>query len=258
MSHNPSLVMIPGAWHGSDTWDKLISVLEKHGLKSVAVDLPTTQSNPEATLEDDVNATRDAIIAETSQGRDVVVVFHSYGGVVGSSAVKGLTKPEGSVPSSNTSGTGHVIGLFMIATGFMVRGITFLDGAGGKPPPFWKEDTETGFAPLLVDTRELFYHDLPEDEGKLWVSKLRNHSMKAFTTGADITYDGWKEVPVWYLVTKDDKALPAEVQKMFVKDAQAAGGDVTQREIDTSHSPMLSKPEETADIIVEAVKAFTQ
>ncbi len=37
---------------------------------------------------------RAVISGETTQGRDVVVVAHSYGGIVGSSAVKGFTLPR--------------------------------------------------------------------------------------------------------------------------------------------------------------------
>lgn len=116
---------------------------------------------------------------------------------------------------------------------------------------------ETGFADLVAEPRAEFYHDLPEEEGNLWVSRLQKQSLRAFTEGAEFTHTGWMDVPCWYLGTKDDKALPFEVQKYFVQAAKDAGGDITAREIDSSHSPMLSKPKETAEFIVEAVKAFT-
>ncbi|KAK6713223.1 hypothetical protein SNK05_007676 [Fusarium graminearum] len=49
--------------------------------------------NPEATFKDDVDAARSAIMQETENGRDVIVIAHSYGGTVGNSAVKGFSKP---------------------------------------------------------------------------------------------------------------------------------------------------------------------
>src|ERR1022692_3632099 len=36
-----------------------------------------------------------------------------------------------------------------------------------------------------------------------------------------------KDLPVWYLATTEDKALPFEAQKYFVQTAKDAGGDVT-------------------------------
>ncbi|KAF7557082.1 hypothetical protein G7Z17_g905 [Cylindrodendrum hubeiense] len=253
MSQKPSIVFVPGAWHIPETWGKVTTELEAHQYKCAAVALPTTLS-ASANFADDVKAVQDKIVAETSQGRNVVVVTHSYGGAVGASALKGLTLPK----TGASTESGHVIGFMLIASGFMVTGVTFLEGLGGKPPPIWKEDTDTGLAVFTVDPRDLFYHDLPEEEGKYWVEKLQNQSMKAFTEGYEAGYAGWKDVPVWYLATTDDHSHPLEVQKHFVKIAQDDGGDVTIREIDSSHSPMLSKPKETADIIIEAATAFTR
>jgi hypothetical protein len=121
------------------------------------VGLPSTKSDPSATFGDDVQAVRDATVAETTQQHDVVVVVHSYGGQVGNSEIKGLT-PLG----QDTAGSsGHVLGIAMIATGFTVTGVSFLDGAGGKPPPSWKLDPKSGFAIVVAEPREMFYHDLP-------------------------------------------------------------------------------------------------
>jgi len=63
-------------------------------------------------------------------------------------------------------------------------------------------------------------------------------------------------VPSWYLTTLDDRSHPIEIQRMAVQIAKDAGADVTVRDIDSSHSPMLSKPKETVEILLEAVAAF--
>ena len=130
------------------------------------------------------------------------------------------------------------------------------DGLGGKPPPSWEVDQQSGFAVLLVYPRQLFYHDLPVEEGEYWVTRLTKQSSKALMEGGEAVYSGWKDVPVWYLATSQDQALPVEAQRFFVQSAKEAGGDITLREVESSHSPMLSKPKETADFLLEAVKAF--
>ena len=255
MPSKPTLVFVPGSWHKPEVWHKLVFELEVYGFKSVAVALPTTLSDPERGYPDDVRAVRGAIEAETTQGRDVVVVVHSYGGAVAASALKGLTKLHYEGASSES---GSVIGYFMISTGFTVTGLTFLDGFDGKPPPIWHMDPDTGFAAITVDPKELFYHDLPEEEGRHWVENLTKQSNRAFTEGADVSYAGWKDVPCWYLATTEDKALPIEAQRYYVQLAKDDGGDVTLREIATSHSPMLSKPHEVVEILLEAIAAFTK
>jgi pimeloyl-ACP methyl ester carboxylesterase len=250
MTNKPVFVFVPGAWHGPETWSKVTPLLKEQGYDSVCITLPTTTGDKDAAFGDDFKAARNAIQAETSKGRNVIVVVHSYGALVGQSAMKGLTRPK----DGGKSDTGYVIGHIIIASGFTQEGMAFLDGTGGKPPPSWSLDP-SGFAVLQVPAREFFYHDLPEAEGDEWVAKLRKQSSKAFTEGRDVMYPGWKDVPVWSLLTTEDKGLPLEMQKMFigmVKDS----ADVTVREIATSHSPMLSKPQEVVDIMLEATKAF--
>jgi len=111
---------------------------------------------------------------------------------------------------------------------------------------------------LAVPARELFYHDLPVAEGEYWVSKLTKQAQLPMTEDGTHAYSGWMDVPVWYLATVEDKAWPFEAQMMTAEMAKAAGGDITIRELASSHSPMLSRPEETAKFVLDAVAAFTQ
>lgn len=230
--------------------------LEAEGHRCVSVTLPSTSGDPTDGFGADVKAVQSAIREQTTQGRDVIVVVHSYGGHVGSSAIKGFAKKhhDGTPPAAASDG--HVIGFAMMATGFSVTGNTFLDMTGGSPPPFWVVDS--GFATFVADTRDLFYHDLPEDEGRLWVGKLLKHSFKSLSEEGEYAYAGWKDVPCWYLVTLQDHALPAEMQKLAIKMAQDEGGDVTMRQVETSHSPMLSQPEECVKFLLDAAADFSE
>lgn len=256
MSRKPTLVLVPGAWHNTSTWDKIASLMETQQYKCVRVALPSTTSNPSATFPEDIEAARNSIVAETTQGRDVVVVVHSYGGAVGSSAIKGLVRRKQDVSLSAKGLSGHVLGIVMLASGFIPTGVSFIDYLGGKPLPSWKADPQSDFAIIIVEPRQLFYHDLPVEEGNYWARKLEKQSLKAMMEGGEDTYAGWMDVPVWYLATTEDKAFPVQAQRAFVQSAKDAGADVTLREIRSSHSPMLSRPKETVDFILEAVTSF--
>ncbi|ESZ95893.1 hypothetical protein SBOR_3706 [Sclerotinia borealis F-4128] len=258
MSNKPTLVLIPGAWHRAEIWGKVTSLLEEKQYKCIPVELPSTTGNPATGFGDDIEAVRAVILSETKQGRDVIIVVHSYGGAVGQSAVKGLTrrKPD-NLQSTNDQSTGHVIGLVMMACGFGQTGVSFIDAIGGTPPLLWRFD-DSGFAMLELPARESFYHDLPEDEGDYWVSKLTKQSQKVLKEGGEWSYAGWMDLPVWYLTTLDDKTFPQEAQKMFVQIARDAGADVTVREVVSSHSPMLSRPRETVDFILEAAASLVK
>ncbi|KAF2805394.1 alpha/beta-hydrolase [Mytilinidion resinicola] len=249
----PTLVFVPGSWHDPSCYSKVIALLEPQSFKSVVVDLPTTQSDRSKNLSDDIVAAKTAIEAEIIAGHDVVVIVWSYGSVVGSSAIQGFTRPKG---EEGKGERGHVIGMVYMATGFNPTGVSFLGAFGGKPPPIWNLNEETGFVDLAVDPKDLFYHDIPDEEAKALIAQLRPQTVASLTEVSDLAYSGWLDVPVFYLATIEDKGLPIEAQRMFVQMAKDAGAEVTIEEAQSSHSVMLSQPKQTAEFIVKAVKAF--
>ncbi len=61
---------------------------------------------------------------------------------------------------------------------------------------------------------------------------------------------------MWYLVCTNDKAVVPQLQEDLLRRCREAGANVTTRECESSHSPMLSKPEETVAFVEDAVDAF--
>ncbi|UNI20178.1 hypothetical protein JDV02_006294 [Purpureocillium takamizusanense] len=258
MPQLPTLVFVPGAWHKPSCYDKIIPLLqERHKLRCIAITLPSTTGDRDATFKDDLDVAREAIAGETTRGRDVVVVAHSYGGMVGNSAVKGFTRRPRDAAGAEDDDDGHVIGLILIASGFTFTGVAFMDPFLGRPPPAWRANAATGFAELVADPRDLFYHDLPADEAERRAGELAPQSLRALFEGGEHAYAGWRDVPACWLVgTTEDRGLPLAVQRTQVGMARAMGARVEHRELRTSHSPFLSRPEDTARIVVEAVEAF--
>lgn len=270
MADLPTFVFVPGSWHRPTCYDKIVKILqEQHGLRCISITLPSTTGDPDATFKNDIDTARAAIARETTQGRNVIVVAHSYGGMVGNSAVKDFTRPNDTKPPSTSStshqhtnqdqiiASGYVVGLVLIASGFALTGLSFMDPFFGIPPPSWRVNKETGFAELVTSPRELFYHDLPGDEADYRVSQLAPQSLKALFEGGEFAYAGWMDTPVWYIGTTEDRGLPVLVQRMQVGMARAMGGVVEHREMSTSHSPFLSQPDEVVGILIEALTAFT-
>jgi hypothetical protein len=60
----------------------------------------------------------------------------------------------------------------------------------------------------------------------------------------------WKALPSWYLVAQNDEAIPPDAERQF-----AARMGATTVEIPSSHVPMVSRPEEVADLIERAAEA---
>ncbi|KAK8006897.1 initiation factor 2 beta-like protein [Apiospora arundinis] len=173
---------------------------------------------------------------------------------------------------------GHVIGFVTVATGFVPTGACFLAALGGTPPPLWRyvseprvlttdeddladdgSDTTTrAFCAVRVSAREAFYGDLPVEEGERWVARLLPQGSKAVAEGGEHVYAGWLDVPCWSLVATEDRAFPYEGQKASIQAARDAGADIWSEEIAASHSPMLSRPAETADFLRRAAVAFEE
>lgn len=128
---NPTFVLVPGAWHSPVHYNFLISHLESAGFPTVAKRLPSVNSiNPKA-----VSVTTDAtfirnqiLIPLLDQGKNVVLVMHSYGGSPGAAAAKGLSKVERIAADQ----PGGIIGLIFIAALLVPQGVSLKQAVGGK------------------------------------------------------------------------------------------------------------------------------
>ncbi len=61
---------------------------------------------------------------------------------------------------------------------------------------------------------------------------------------------------VVYIRTLNDTALPLFVQQMMIDNAK--GADWTVKDIESDHSPQLSKPEELSKLLVDLGKGFVE
>lgn len=269
MSSETSLVFVPGAWHKPSCYRKVMEQLQtQHHLRCIPVTLPTTMDDPMASFKDDVEAVRSAIRQETENGRDVIVITHSYGGTVGNSAVKGFSRAtEASVSGQSSASpfssrertpeTGHVVGIIPIATGFCFTGLTFMDHFLNITPPFFRVNKKTGYADLTVRPQKFFYHDLPPVEADRATSMLTTQSLKALFEGRECSYSGWLDVPVWFIGTVEDQGFPVLIQRAQIGMVRMLGCRVVYTELKTSHSPFLSQPTQVVKIVLQAFEAFT-
>lgn len=80
----PQLVLIPGAWHTPEAFSHIIPKLESHGYAVHTSQLPSVDPNPAdppTDLSKDVAVVRDLVIKAIGDGKDVVVVPHSWAGM---------------------------------------------------------------------------------------------------------------------------------------------------------------------------------
>ncbi len=81
METKANVALVHGAWADGSSWSKVIPLLQKQNLNVVAAQLPLTS------VEADITVTKNLL--GTLNG-PVVLVGHSYGGVVVSGAANGM------------------------------------------------------------------------------------------------------------------------------------------------------------------------
>lgn len=114
---------------------------------------PIHSRRSQATFKDDLGAARAAISSEIIAGHDVILIAHSYGGVVANNVIRGFTSPQ--------PGEGRIIGLLLIASSPTLTGLSFKNPLFHISPPTWRVGKRTNFTDIVTPPRQLFYPDLP-------------------------------------------------------------------------------------------------
>lgn len=105
------------------------------------------------------------------------------------------------------------------------------------------------------DPIEVLFHDVPTKKAIWAASELQLHALAPLTHPCP--------PPAWndpgfagrrgYIFTRQDHATPPSLQERMVKDS---GVEWKRKELDTSHSPYLSKPKELVNHIIDMVYSF--
>nr|WP_237681555.1 alpha/beta hydrolase [Agrobacterium vitis] len=222
-----SIVLVHGGFVDGSGWEGVYDILKSDGYDVTIV------QNPTVTLEDDVTVTKRAIAAAAG---DVVLVGHSYGGVVISEA--------GTDPKVKSL---VYIAAFAPDAGESVSSLIANPVPGAAAPPILPP--VDGF--LFLDKSKFaqsFAADVRPD-----LAAFMAASQVPWGVGAldgRVTVPAWKAKPSWYLVATDDKMIPPDAQRGMAKRT----GAVTV-EIPGSHAVYVSNPKAVAKIIEDAARA---
>jgi len=217
------IVLVHGGFHGSWSWQPVIDRLAVLGWPAETVELPSVapKGKPRYGMLDDAAEVRRCLEATTDPA---VVVAHSYGGLVATQGVAGLENVR------------HIVYL----AGFQLDIGDSLLGVVNEPAPWWIVDGETLFVDRPLET---FYHDVPADDAMRAIDQLQPSSYAVVTER--LTAAAWRTIPSTYVMCEEDRALPLPVQEQLSKRA------TNVRRLSSSHSPMLSRPAEVAQIIAD-------
>jgi pimeloyl-ACP methyl ester carboxylesterase len=251
----PHVMIIQGAWHNPVHYHLLIEELQRRGFIASCPYLPTCQDISKS-YADDVAFIHAEITDMVNEDRDIIVIPHSYGGVVAAEALRGLEKRAGS--------KGGIVAVlfmscFLPAPNQALLSEELVQAYGG--PPKWISIGQSGETPILFvkpyDAMSAFYNLLPEDEARKWSSQLREHPAAAQQTpiGPTAAYSGWS-VPFKYLVCTKDQALLPIFQDIMIQEAEKNYGIKIERvEILADHFAAIQCPGIVAQEVEQMVRA---
>ena len=127
----PTMLLVHSAWHHPSCWEPVQKSLSEVGYTSRASALVSPGSpSPGAGLRQDVEVVRKDLEELVAQGKDVVMVMHSYGGMAGGGAVEGLEKSR----RREAGKTGGVTGCVFIAAFLVPKGKSLIAAFPAVPP----------------------------------------------------------------------------------------------------------------------------
>ena len=224
----PTIVFCHGIWADGSCFSKVIPALQADGHEVIAVQYGLDS------FEEDVATVKRTL---NRVGSPVLLVGHSYGGAT--------------ITASGVDD--RVAGLVYIGAVAPDVGETVQEQLDKYPSDiFTRVEVADGRAWMLPTGTEFFCGDLSEEEQKLvWATHYAPvydlfHQQKIKSTP-------WKSKPSWFILTTQDHTVHPDLQRWV---STRMGATVT--EVESSHVPMLSKPDIVIEVIRKAAKAIQE
>ncbi|KAJ5638663.1 hypothetical protein N7528_001053 [Penicillium herquei] len=247
----PDILIICGAWHVPANYDKLRGILESQGHTVHVPYLPTVNCSrpPTADMYTDSDVIAKAVTDLADAGRSVVVLMHSYGGMVGTNGLADLgfeTRKQQGLP-------GGVIRLVYMSASAHLEGesmMNIVEEFGQVHLIFLAFDFAEDRTCVSLYPRELVVGPgLSEEDLENYVKLLVRWNGDGMYQ--PLKYSAWRKIPVTYILTTKDMTIPYDYQKRMVSTMEAEGREVQQFTLESGHCANITHAEEVAKIIDE-------
>ena len=233
----PTIVLVHGAFAESSSWNGVIRRLAEKGHDVVAI------ANPLRSLDGDAAYLRDVV---TAIGKPVVLVGHSYGGMVITEAA---------------ADNAQVVGLVYVAAFVPNHGQSALELSGSEPGSTLGDalnayPVATGGNEFAI-RQEVFRHQFAADvsaaDAALLAVTQRPVTEAALAAGLATTNPAWKDTPSWFIFGDADLNIPVAAHRNGATLASSRG---TTEIAGASHAIGVSQPDAVAATILAAVDAI--
>ncbi|KAH7140788.1 Alpha/beta hydrolase fold-1 [Dactylonectria macrodidyma] len=235
----PTIVLVPGAWHTPTHYEMMLQRFRDAGYPTSSKQLPSVgSSDPQnQSVTADMNFIRqDLLLHELDQGRDVILILHSYGGSPGGAAAKGLSKAE----RASSGKKGGIIGLVYMCAFVANEGDSLLSKFPGQKWEPWHLVNEETFQ---IDARtpwDIFYNGVDDSLASPAIQAIKQQAIPSFTSPSpppawkDDVFNGRRA----YIKCHQDRAIIYIAQSMMISLSSLEWHELDLE--DASHSPFLT------------------
>lgn len=252
----PTIVILHGIWHSPVTFLKFTNALQQEGYE---VHIPFFPScigarPPIASLPQDTALVRRLVEQLADVGRNIILVMHSYGGVVGCNAIEGLD-----IKSRKSAGKpGGVVHLVGVAAHIHPKGFSVLDivrDMGNEDRiPVAIDIAEDGTC-FTGNAKMLLFGGIPDDEAAELEKTLSRANINCMED--KVQFEGWRHVPLTYVYTTEDMTLRPNYQQRILEKMEKAGIKAEVVELATGHSAYITKTAELVKVVDDVAKRYT-
>ena len=90
---NTILVIVPGSFAPANLYDGFVESLNRQNVKAVVISTPSVgRKEVPATMSDDVEEVTNVVSKLLDEGKQVVLMTHSYGGIPGTESLKNISR----------------------------------------------------------------------------------------------------------------------------------------------------------------------
>lgn len=244
--HPTAVLIVHGAYFLPLAWNDFSTRLTNTGLTVRVPRLPTCNDTvpPTALLEQDLHAVRTAAKELIDTNHKIIVLAHSYGGIVASNAI---------TPDLYSAGGSGVVSLIYLAAFVLPLG----DGLGelvarhGMQSEVDLGDLGDGVM-FPKNAPESFYNDIERERAEKLAKENVTHNYMAAVEKTK--YAPWRDLPTTYVFCSRDKAILPPLQEALLKDVVDVGGSgIVTESIEAGHCPFLSRPGDVQRIVEGAV-----
>lgn len=241
----PALVLVHGGGLAADSWDLTVEQIHQLApeLRVLAVDLPGRRDKTGDLRTVTVADFIDSVVRDIDEAdiHDLVIAGHSLAGVtvpgvvtkLGASRVREIVLTAAFVPPEGAA--------IIDTLPFPIKALARRRVKRNQP-----SETPKLFA------RFVYLNGAPRLRRQFMAGKLHSESLAVLAER--VSRRGMPDdIPRTWILTSRDRALRPRLQRIYIK---AIGGVQTLIEMTTCHCPMVSEPEQLAQILVARCRLY--